>query len=93
MFLKKSFTLVLVVLNIGLALHLVWGENGLLALRERRAIRDDLQARLMSIQEENLDLSRRIRLLKTDVHYQELIVRQELQFVESDEILYILKPR
>ncbi|MFW6054343.1 MAG: FtsB family cell division protein [Thermodesulfobacteriota bacterium] len=80
-------------LNIGLALHLIWGENGVLDYREHKAIRSQLQQRFQRLREENLDLSHRIRLLKTDKAYQELIVRQELHYLGQDEILYILNPR
>ncbi|MCF8037973.1 MAG: septum formation initiator family protein [Desulfohalobiaceae bacterium] len=82
----------LLTLNLGLALHLIWGENGVLDYQEHKAIRNDLQQRFQRLREENLDLSRRIRLLKTNKDYQELIVRQELHYTGENEILYILKP-
>ncbi|MCF8104083.1 MAG: septum formation initiator family protein [Desulfohalobiaceae bacterium] len=87
------FLTALLVLNLGLALHLIWGENGVLDYREHKAIRNQLLQRLQRLREENLDLSHRIRLLKTNKDYQELIVRQELHYLGQDEILYILNPR
>ncbi len=38
---------------------------------------------------ESLDLSQEIRRLKSDTAYQEKIVRERMNFVKKDEILYI----
>ena len=92
MSLKKIVFFLLLCVNLGLVLQLIWGKHGLLVYLEHRAICRDLEEQLLRVQKDNLDLSRRIRLLKTDAVYQQQTVRKELHVVGDREILYLIKP-
>ena len=48
-----------------------------------------MQSRIDAVDGESLDLSQEIRRLKSDTAYQEKIVRERMNFVKKDEILYI----
>ena len=89
---KKIVLFLFVCVNLGLLLHLIWGNHGLLVYLEHRSICRNLEERLQRVQKDNLDLSRRIRLLKTDAAYQQQTVRKELHVVGDRETLYLIKP-
>ncbi len=90
--LKIFVFIILLLVNIGLILHLIWGDHALLTYLEHRAIHRNLQERLHQVQQDNRDLSRRIRLLKTDKDYQQQAIRQEFHVVGENEILYMIEP-
>ena len=90
--LKQAVFLALLLLNLGLVFPLIWGEHGLLVYLEHKAIHHKLQQRLHAVQMDNRELSRGIRLLKTDTDYQQQTVRQEFYVVGENEILYLIEP-
>ncbi|MCF8108454.1 MAG: septum formation initiator family protein [Desulfohalobiaceae bacterium] len=90
--LKRAVFIVLLLLNLGLVLHVIWGEHGLLVYLEHKAIHHELQQRLHAVQMDNRELSRAIRLLKTDTDYQQQTVRQEFHVLGDNEILYLIEP-
>jgi cell division protein FtsB len=76
-------------LNIVFVYNLIWGEKGIIAyksLRERCAV---LEATIEKIGEDNLGLSKEIRLLQSDEKYLEKVIRNRLNFVRENELLYI----
>ena len=78
-----------VILNLLLFYNLIWGGSGAIsynALRERCTALED---RIKRINEENLALSKEIRLLQSDEKYIEKMIRNRLNFVRGNEILYI----
>ena len=80
---------VLGVLNLAVGAHLIWGSTGLLkywAVKEEYA---SLQQRLAELDQQNLTLSREIRLLQSDNQYFEKMIRLRLHFVRPNEVLYV----
>jgi cell division protein FtsB len=76
-------------LNMVLAYNLIWGERGVIAYKELRQRCDFLEERIHQVGENNLELSKEIRLLQSDEKYIEKTIRNRLNFVRSNEILYI----
>ncbi|MEF2231000.1 MAG: septum formation initiator family protein [Pseudodesulfovibrio sp.] len=79
----------LLFINLFLLFRLIWSDQGVfsyLELRNRYAV---LQEKIDAVDKQSLDLSQEIRRLKSDKAYQEKVVRERMNFVKKDEILYI----
>lgn len=79
----------LLLINLFLLFRLVWSDQGVFAYLELKTRYEALQAKIDSVDKESLDLSQEIRRLKSDKAYQEKIVRERMNFVKKDELLYI----
>ncbi len=77
------------VLNVALLGALVWGDQGIMAYRALKEQCLALDYRVKSLDEQNVALSREIRLLQSDEKYIEKMIRKRLNFVRDNEILYI----
>lgn len=77
------------VLNLVLVYNLIWGNSGAIAYKELRSRCDALDERITRIASSNLALSKEIRLLQSDEKYIEKMIRNRLNFVRNNEILYI----
>lgn len=89
-FFWKSAILVLALLmNATLAYRLVWGEQSVSAWRALKGLQGQMVAELRELDKRRADLSREIRLLQTDDSYVEKMIRQRLNYVRKNEILYL----
>lgn len=79
----------LLVINLILLFRLVWSDQGVFAYLELKERYDSLRTRVEAVDAENLDLSQEIRKLKSDRAYQEKVIRERMNFVKKDELLYI----
>ncbi len=86
---RVIFVVLLLVINLFLMFRLVWNDQGIFAYLELKARYEALQAKIDKVDGRSLDLSQEIRRLKADKFYQEKIVRERMNFVKQDEILYI----
>ena len=78
-----------IALNLALASRLVWGSNSLYVWRMLKETQNELSNELAKLDEKRAALSREIRLLKTDPAYVEKVIRQRLNYVRKNEILYL----
>lgn len=78
-----------IILNLVLFGALIWGEQGLVAYRGLRQELDALGARAEALSEENIRLSREIKLLESDDKYIEQMIRKRLNYIKENEIWYI----
>ncbi len=76
-------------LNIVLVYNLIWGERGVIAYKDLRERCSLFEADIRRLGEDNLQLSKEIRLLQSDEKYLEKVIRNRLNFVRENEILYI----
>lgn len=89
-FFWKSAILVLALLmNVTLAYRLMWGEQSISAWHDLKGMQTQLTAELHELDKRRSDLSREIRLLQTDDAYVEKMIRQRLNYVRKNEILYL----
>lgn len=79
----------LLVINLILLFRLVWSDQGVFAYLDLKQRYEALQQKIEGVDAESLDLSQEIRKLKSDKGYQEKIVRERMNFVKKDELLYI----
>jgi cell division protein FtsB len=86
---KLSLLVMAVILNIALAGRLVWGSHSLYTWKMLKEKQLELSQELASLDEQRAQLSKEIRLLKTDPAYVEKVIRQRLNYVRKNEILYL----
>ena len=91
---RQTGTLVFILLGIAILFNamllarLLWGAPAWQTLRDREAELEDRVAVLDSL---NAALSQEIRLLQSDSVYVERAIRQRLNFVRDNEILYLFE--
>ena len=89
MFARRLVLGISLVLNLLLFYNLIWGTSGAISYNELRERCAALEERIKRISEDNLSLSKEIRLLQSDEKYIEKMIRNRLNFVRGNEILYI----
>ncbi len=86
---KTSLLMLSLFVNATLAWSLFSGPQSIPSYRELRAQYEALVQEAARHDAVNAALSREIRLLQTDDRYVEKIIRQRLNFVRDNEILYL----
>ena len=86
---KMVILAIAVIVNAVLAFRLLWGQQSLVSYRELAAQHLELAKARDDFDAVNAVLSREIRLLQSDEKYVEKMIRQRLNFVRSNEILYL----
>lgn len=86
---KNVLVVGLATLNILLLARLLVGGQSIFAYSHQKDRHDELVRKLEQAESRNIELSREIKRLKNDRKYQEKIVRERLNFVRKDEILYV----
>lgn len=78
-----------VLVNLTLFYRLIWGTQSLWVYKELRERHTELIDELGRYDALNAALSQEIRLLQSDDRYVERAVRQRLNFVRDNEIIYL----
>lgn len=87
----KVLLAIAVVINILLLGRLFLSDQGMHGYNELRVEKEALQEQLSAIEQKNLALSREIELLNSDEKYVEKIIREKLNFVQNNEIMYLFQ--
>jgi|SRR5215475_9467373 cell division protein FtsB len=82
----------ILVLTAWLFLHIVFGANGMVVYKQKRAQIDDLQKQVNSLQQENQSYSEQIKSLKTDPKAIEKEAREALHYTRPGEVVYVAPP-
>jgi cell division protein FtsB len=72
-----------------LAVHVVFGPNGMLVYHQKRGNFRSLTQEVERLQEENQHLSRQIESLKSDPRTIEKEAREQLRYARPGEVVYI----
>jgi cell division protein FtsB len=75
-----------------LFLHIMFGANGMVVYKEKRAEIDDLQKQVNSLQQENQRYNEQIKSLKTDPKAIEKEAREALHYTRPGEVIYVAPP-
>jgi len=86
---RIALVALLIFINLFLMFRLIWSDQGVFAYLELKSRYEVLQSKIDKVDKDSLDLSQEIRRLKSDKAYQEKVVRERMNFVKKDEILYI----
>ncbi len=77
--------------NLFAAATLLFGDQSIGYWQDVQADSDNLDNKLIALDEKNSLLSEEIRLLQSDNAYLEKVIRQELKYVKDTEILYVFE--
>ncbi|MBU1230787.1 MAG: septum formation initiator family protein [Proteobacteria bacterium] len=86
---RRILLVLLIVVNVVLLFRLIWTEQGILAYLAMRSRSEKLQSQLVDVDARSLELSKDIRRLQSDRNYQESIIRERMNYVKGNEVLYI----
>jgi cell division protein FtsB len=83
----------LIAVNVVLFFRLIWSEHGIIAYMNMRNRSVKLESQLRDVDARSLELSKEIRRLKTDRAYQEKVIRDRMNYIKENEVLYIFSDR
>ncbi len=83
----------LIAVNVVLLFRLIWSDHGVIAFMNMRSRSMKLENQLRDVDAKSLELSNEIRRLKTDRAYQEMVIRDRMNYVKENEVLYIFSGR
>jgi cell division protein FtsB len=86
---RKLATAAMSLLVVMLAYHVVFGANGMVAYRHKRAENRKLQEDILRLEQENGRISRKVRELKTDPKAIEREAREQLKYARPGEVVYV----
>lgn len=85
----KSVLVISIVLNLALIFSLIWGEQGIISYKRLYGKCQTLEEKITVLENQNVFLSKEIRLLQSDEKYIEKVIRNRLHFIRDNEIRYI----
>jgi cell division protein FtsB len=86
---RRLATLGVIVLTGWLFLHVMFGANGMVVYRSKRAEYHKLQAEIDQLQRENEQYNGQIRALQTDPRAIEKEAREQLHYTRPGEVVYV----
>ncbi|MGE4264226.1 MAG: septum formation initiator family protein [Desulfovibrio sp.] len=90
---KRILLGVLIAVNFVLLFRLIWSDHGVIAYMNMRNRSVMLEDQLREVDAKSLELSNEIRRLKMDRAYQEMVIRDRMNYVKEKEVLYIFSDR
>jgi len=82
-------TVAAVLLIVGLLLHAMFGANGMVIYRQKRAEMQALQSEVERLQKENIQHVDQIKSLKSDPAAIEKEAREQLHYTRRGEVVYV----
>lgn len=86
---RKLLIGLLVFFNLFLFFRLIWSGQGIFAYFDLKGRHELLREQLKATDRKSLELSREIRRLKNNRSYQEKVIRDRMNFIKENEILYV----
>ena len=86
---RRLATGAVVLLTIWLSLHVMFGANGMVIYRQKRAEYQQLQNENRRLQEENDLYTERIKSLRSDPQTIEKEAREQLHYTRPGEVIYV----
>ena len=87
---RRAATVLATGLAVAMGLHVITGQNGLIAYEHKRAEAQDLNSQMQTLQRENDRLRGHVERLRNDPDAIEHQARQELHYTRPGEIIYTL---
>jgi cell division protein FtsB len=88
-FRRKLGTLAVGVITVWLFIHVMFGANGMVVYKQKRAEYQSLQKDLDTVQKENDRYNQQIKALKSDTEAIEKEAREQLHYVRPGEVVYV----
>ncbi|MGA7293328.1 MAG: septum formation initiator family protein [Terriglobales bacterium] len=86
---RRLGTAAALLLIMGLLLHAMFGANGMVVYRQKRAEMKALQSQVDQLQKENSEYADQIRSLKSDPAAIEKEAREQLHYTRPGEVVYV----
>lgn len=86
---RRLGTVAVGIITIWLFIHVMFGANGMIVYKQKRAEYRNLQKELDSLQKENDRYNQQIQALKTDTEAIEKEAREQLHYVRPGEVVYV----
>jgi len=86
---RRIATVAIIVITLALFLHIMFGENGMVVYRQKRAEYQTLQNEIDNLQLENDHSTDQIKALKTDSGVMEKAAREQLHYARPGEVVYV----
>jgi cell division protein FtsB len=86
---RRLATTAVAVLTVWLFFHVMFGANGMVVYRQKRAEQQNLQREIDGLQKENDHYSGEIKALKTDPKTIEKEAREQLHYTRPGEVIYV----
>jgi len=86
---RRLGTVAVVLLTLALTLHAMFGANGMVAYRQKRAEMQSLKSEVERRQKENDESAARIKALKSDPKAIEKEAREQFGYARPGEIVYV----
>ncbi len=90
---RKLATAAVAVLAVLLAMHVIFGANGMVVYEKKKSEYRVLQNDVEQLQKENQALSDQIKALKTDGNAIEKEAREQLHYARPGEVIYLMPSR
>ncbi|GAB6886678.1 hypothetical protein JCM13304A_01760 [Desulfothermus okinawensis JCM 13304] len=87
--LLKVGAIFLLILNLFLLYRIIFSPMGIPNLLKLKNIRAEYRKKIKKLHLQNIELSRKIQLIKNNSEFQEKIIRQKLHLGKKGELLYI----
>jgi len=89
---RRLATAAVIVLAGWLSLHVLFGANGMVVYRQKRAEYQQLEKQLNDLQQENNLYNSQIKSLKNDPSTMEKAAREQLHYTRPGEVVYVAPP-
>ena len=86
---RRLGTAAAVLLIVGLLLHAMFGANGMVVYRQKRAEMEALQTEVDRLQKANAQYAERIKELKSDPAAIEKEAREQLHYTRKGEVVFV----
>lgn len=86
---RRIATITVLALACFLFVHVMFGANGMVVYKQKRAEREALQKQLVQVQQENEQYTRQIQALKSDQKAIEKEAREQLGYAKPGEYVYV----
>lgn len=86
---RRLSTMGVAVITIWLFFHVMFGANGMVVYRQKRAEYQSLQQEIDSMQKENDHYTEQVKALKTDPKTIEKEAREQLHYTRPGEVVYV----
>lgn len=86
---RRIATVSIVLITLALFLHVMFGANGMVVYRQKRAEYKSLQKQVGDLQQENDHATTDIKALKTDSGMMEKAAREQLHYARPGEVVYV----
>ncbi len=86
---RRLATGAVLALTAWLFVHIVFGANGMVIYRQKRAEFNNLEKTVSKLQKENQDYTEQIKALKSDPEMIEKEAREQLHYTRPGEVVYV----